>query len=220
MPDNRRPDRYPGYDVLAKRDTPSWNDASRRVIAERLATLDTPTFFQEHEWQTLRAICDRIIPQPDHATAVPLAAMVDRKVAKDERDGYRQAKLPPLRDAWQRGLAALDSEARAAHGERFHALTSEVQDELLKAMQRGELQGPDWRGMPSQLFFKERVTHDILAAYYCHPKAWNEIGFGGPASPRGYVRMNFNRRDPWEAVESKPGHEHDARRANERIGGD
>ena len=150
----------------------------------------------------------------------PGLARLSSAVAKDERDGYRQAKLPPLRDAWQRGLAALDSEARAAHGERFHALTSEVQDELLKAMQRGELQGPDWRGMPSQLFFKERVTHDILAAYYCHPKAWNEIGFGGPASPRGYVRMNFNRRDPWEAVESKPGHEHDARRANERIGGD
>ena len=36
-------------------------------------------------------------------------------------------------------------------------------------------------------------------AYYAHPSAWNEIGFGGPASPRGYVRMDFNRRDPWEA---------------------
>jgi hypothetical protein len=37
--------------------------------------------------------------------------------------------------------------------------------------------------------------------YYAHPQAWDEIGFGGPASPRGYVRMGFNRYDPWEAVE-------------------
>src|SRR5690348_17192341 len=209
------PDRYPGYDVLAKRDTPSWNNASRQVIAHRIATLDVPTFFNEAEWQTLRAICDRIVPQPDHGAAVPLAAMVDRKVAKDERDGYRQAKLPPLRDAWRRGLAALDAEAQARHGARLHALTSAVQDDLLRAMQHGDLKDATWGDMPPKLFFKERVTHDILAAYYCHPVAWNEIGFGGPASPRGYVRMYFNRRDPWEAAEAKPGHEHEARRANE-----
>jgi hypothetical protein len=211
------PERYPGYDVLAKRDSPSWNDASRQVIAERLALLDVPTFFSESEWQTLRAICDRIVPQPEHRSAVPLAAMVDRKVAQDRRDGYRQAGLPPLQEAWRRGLAALDAEAGARHGARFHLLTSSVQDALLKAMQAGQLRGADWGDMPSQLFFKERIAHDILAAYYCHPVAWNEIGFGGPASPRGYVRMYFNRRDPWEAAEARPGHEDDAREANERI---
>jgi hypothetical protein len=218
MPERSASNRYPGYDVLSKRDTPSWNDASRRVIAHRLATLDVPTFFNEAEWQTLRAICDRIIPQPDHGTAVPLAAMVDRKVAEDQRDGYRQARLPPLREAWRRGLMALDAEAQAKHGARFHTLTSDARDELLTAMQRGQLKGTEWGDMPAQLFFKERVTHDILAAYYCHPKAWTEIGFGGPASPRGYVRMGANRRDPWEAVEAKPGHEDEAREANERVG--
>ncbi len=46
---------------------------------------------------------------------------------------------------------------------------------------------------------------DITHAYYAHPTAWNEIGFGGPASPRGYVRMQLDRRDPWEAAEAKPG---------------
>ena len=45
-----------------------------------------------------------------------------------------------------------------------------------------------------------------------------EIGFGGPASPRGYVRMNFDRRDPWEAVETKPGQDEKARRENARVG--
>ena len=49
------------------------------------------------------------------------------------------------------------------------------------------------------------MLHDIGSAYYAHPTAWSEIGFGGPASPRGYVRMDENRRDPWEAVE----HRHD-----------
>lgn len=28
-----------------------------------------------------------------------------------------------------------------------------------------------------------------LSAFYSHPWAWNEIGFGGPAYPRGYMRL-------------------------------
>jgi hypothetical protein len=61
------------------------------------------------------------------------------------------------------------------------------------------------------------VLLDIVSAYYAHPTAWNEIGFGGPASPRGYVRMGLDRRDPWEAVEAKPGEEETARRENTRV---
>jgi hypothetical protein len=212
------PERYPGYDVLAKRDTPSWNEPSRRAIGERLAIADKPEFLNAEAWRTLGAICDRIVPQPEHRAPVPIAAMVDRKLASNSGDGYRQAVLPPLRDAWRRGLAALDAAALAKHEQRFHALAAATQNALLKAMQKGELDGPEWERMPSNVFFTERLVHDILAAYYSHPSAWSEIGFGGPASPRGYVRMNFNRRDPWEATEAHPGHEAKARKANERIG--
>jgi hypothetical protein len=41
----------------------------------------------------------------------------------------------------------------------------------------------------------------VVGIYYAHPAAWSEIGFGGPASPRGYVRLGFDERDPWEAEE-------------------
>jgi hypothetical protein len=207
-------DRYPGYDVLRKRDTPSWNDATRGVINARLAIPATPQFLSAEEWQTLTAICDRIVPQPADRAPVPIAALVDDKLARDERDGYRQSGLPPLREAWRHGLAALDAESQAKQRRRFHMLATDLQDELLQAMQDGKLDGPAWQGMPAATFFSERVTHDILAAYYSHPASWSEIGFGGPASPRGYVRMYFDRRDPWEAVEAKPGEEDAARRAN------
>jgi hypothetical protein len=210
-------ERYPGYDVLAKRDTPSWNEPTRRVIAARLAIADEPQFLDAQPWQTLKAICARIVPQPADRAPVPMAAMVDRKLANDARDGYRQASLPPLREAWQRGLAALDAEARERHGKRFDELAAADQDALLKAMQESELDHADWGGMPPKTFFTERLTHDILAAYYSHPTSWNEIGFGGPASPRGYVRTGFNRRDPWEAVAAEPGQEPHARRKNRHV---
>ncbi len=61
------------------------------------------------------------------------------------------------------------------------------------------------------------VLHDICSMHYAHPHSWSEIGFGGPANLRGYVRLYFDRRDPWEAAEAKAGHEDEARKENRRI---
>jgi len=211
-------DRYPGYDVLNKRHTPSWNEVTRRVIDQRLSISREPNFFTEDEWLTINAICDRIVPQPKDRPPIPVAALVDEKMAKNRTDGYRHHRLPNMQDAWRRGLRALDQEAQARHGGRFHAISVAEQNALLQQMQKGALDNPAWDGMPCKVFFSERMAHDIVAAYYAHPTAWNEIGFGGPASPRGYVRMGFDKRDPWEAAEEKPGREDDTRRRNRHVG--
>ena len=109
-------------------------------------------------------------------------------------------------------------EALSAHGCPFCELTVEQQNALLKLMQQGLLHNDAWQGMPPKSFFEQRVLNDIVKAYYSHPAAWNEIGWGGPASPRGYVRMDFDRRDPWEAAEAKPGRERRAYWENSRVG--
>jgi len=209
--------RYPDYDVLAKRHTPSWNEKTRRVIDQRLAVPREPRFLSAEEFQTLDAVCARIVPQPVTRPPIPVAALIDTKLFEDKSDGYRDYRLPSLREAWQRGLRALDAEARAAHGGAFHALSADEQDALLRAAQAGRLSNDTWQGMASKLFFAKRLLPDIVKAYYGHPTAWSEIGFGGPASPRGYVRMDFDRRDPWEAAEAKPGREAEAAKINARI---
>lgn len=215
-----RKDLFPGYDVLTKRDSPSWNAKTRAVIDERLAiTPETHRFLGATEFATLRAVAERIVPQPaDRAEPVPVAAMVDHKLASGEHDGYRAADLPEQGEAWRRGLKALDAEARAAFGAAFCELSAWARDKLLKACEMGELKGSAWEGMPSKLFFHKRVLADVVKAYYAHPTAWNEIGWGGPASPRGYVRMDFDRRDPWEAAEATPGREDEVRAENLRVG--
>lgn len=198
-------DRFPGYDVLAKRDTPSWNEQTRAVVDERLAEPQEPHFFTPDEWRTLIVLCDRIVPQPAHRPRIPAEVLVDRKLAHDQRDGYRHASMPPIREAWRQGLRALDAECRHHFGGAFIELAPGRQDTVLGMLERGEAACEEWLGLPPQIFFKKRVLHDISTAYYAYPQAWNEIGFGGPASPRGYVRLDFNRRDPWEAKERKDG---------------
>jgi hypothetical protein len=90
-------------------------------------------------------------------------------------------------------------------------------DALLGMMQRGELSGPAWDGLGAESFFAKRILSDIPGLYYSHPTAWSEMGFGGPASPRGYVRMDLDRRDPWEAAEAEPGGEDRALRDNKHV---
>lgn len=213
-------DRYPGYDVLAKRYSPSWNEQTRQVVNARMSLDPTEHwFFSADEWLTAQAICARILPQPAFRPhRVPLAAMLDHKLQADGRDGYRDVRLPPIRDAWRRALRAIDAEAEARHKRRFHQCATAEQDGLLRALQAGDTRSSAWGDMPPAVFFVKRLLHDIVNAYYAHPAAWNEIGFGGPASPRGYVRMDYDRRDPWEAAEAKPGHEDEARRENARVG--
>ncbi len=211
-------ERYPGYDVMTKQWSPSWNEITRKVVSARLAVPREPRFFTADEWRTLQAVCARIMPQPADGPQIPLPAYVDAKITDKHEDGYRYAELPHQGEAWQRGLAALDQEAHDAHGGRFHVLPPDAQDNLLRRMQQGELKSAAWGGMPCKPFFEHRVIADITHAYYAHPVAWNEIGFGGPASPRGYVRMGLNRRDPWEAAEAHPGEEAKAQRENQRVG--
>lgn len=211
--------RYPGYDVLSKRHSPSWNEQTRQVIDQRVAVkADAHRFFNTTQWLTVVALCARIIPQPvERSEPVPIAALLDLKLFEDQRDGYRDSRLPPLREAWRRALLALDAESERTQGVRFHELRPLSQDDLLRSVQEGRSADPAWGDMPPQVFFSKRLLHDVVSAYYSHPAAWSEIGFGGPAAPRGYVRMDFDRHDPWEAKEARPGSEEQARRHNVRI---
>lgn len=192
-----------GNGVLAKRDSPSWDDITRTVIDARIATPNAARFLGPTHWRALVALCACVIPP--HAglrDAVPVAALVDGKLLEDRRDGFRDARLPPLRDAWSIGLAALDTESERAFGRAFAALDDDERRTMVTRLQRGELTHRSWRGMPSDVFFTKRVLHDVCAAYYSHPVAWDALGFGGPANPRGYVRLGFDRRDPWESEAS------------------
>ena len=213
-------ERYPGYNVLNKRNSPSWNDQTREVIDARLSIdPDFHRFCDRNEWRALRAVCDQIIPQPAHRLPkVPIAAMIDQELYSGKGDGYRDARLPVHNEAWRKGLAAIDAEAALEGGKPFCELAADQQRAVLLKVQQGEVASSAWEGLSPKLFFAKRLLHDIVAAYFAHPASWSEIGFGGPASPRGYVRMNFDRRDPWEAAEARPGREQEARRENEHVG--
>jgi Gluconate 2-dehydrogenase subunit 3 len=196
--------RYPAYNVLDKWDTPSWNDQTRAVVAKRLHDVPPRRFFSEAEWELAQAICDRLIPQPDRPDdKVPIVPFIDEKLHENRGNGYRYESMPPQREAWQIGLHAIDEEAHARWQRGFCELPDNLKDTVLRSVQHGDTLSGSWQGMPAKQFFTSVLLYEAVGIYYAHPAAWSEIGFGGPASPRGYVRMQANRRDPWDAMEEK-----------------
>jgi hypothetical protein len=192
--------RYPDYDVLEKWDSPSWNEQTRAVVAKRLNDVPPRRFFDEAEWAILQAVCDRLVPQPDRPQSpVPIVPFIDKKLHEKQGNGYRYEGMPPQREAWRRGIRAISAEAETRWGRAFRDLPANQQYAVLHAVQHGDVRSPAWKGLPPERFFTGTLLHEVTSVYYAHPAAWSEIGFGGPAAPRGYVRLGFDRRDSWEA---------------------
>ncbi|MAC58738.1 MAG: gluconate 2-dehydrogenase [Novosphingobium sp.] len=198
--------RFAGYDVLAKHDTLSWNDKTREVIDARLG-LDIPSaMLGERRAATLAYLVQRICPDPANRPPTTTAALVARKIVENEGDGFRHHKLPPVKEAWERGLDAIEAEAQAVFRKQFTQLEPDSADDLLRAVSKGETRAVQWTGLPPKLFWTYRLIPDCVSAHWAQPQAWSAMGFGGPASPRGYVRLKANRRDPWEAEEEGSHH--------------
>ncbi|HEX8785280.1 MAG TPA: gluconate 2-dehydrogenase subunit 3 family protein [Telluria sp.] len=198
--------RYPGYQVLSKWNSPSFDDTTRRVLTARLDAVPPRRFLDEDEWALLEAVNARLLPQPERTHPIPITPWIDAMLHENRGEGYRHPDVPPLRDAWRRGLAAVQDEARRRHGRRFAELNAAEQDALLQSLADDHAESPLWREVASgyaRHFFTDYLLKTAAGIYYAHPEAWNEIGFGGPASPRGYVRLGLDARDPWEGKEAK-----------------
>jgi hypothetical protein len=193
---------YRDYDVLTKWDTPSWDDQTRHVIRKRLSEIPERRFFTDAEWKTLESICARLLPQPDRSNPIPIVPWIDEKLHYDRRDGFRYDDMPPLQEAWRLGLEGIEDESRRQFGAEFRSLPEAEQDIVLSTIQAGNVAGEVWARLPAQRFFTTVLLKEVVGEYYAHPAAWSEVGFGGPASPRGYVRLGMNQRDPWEAREA------------------
>ena len=189
--------RFPGFDVLEQ--APHWDQVTAGVV---LARTDTPTavkFFTESEESCARALLNLLTGQDGQA--VPVLEMVDARLAAGETDGWRYADMPEDGQAWRDTLAYLDADADGRGGTTFAAAPEKLQLELIQAVQdRGS---EDWHGLNAAHVWS-LWTRYACTALYAHPLAWNEIGFSGPAYPRGYKNAGVDKLEPFEVRDARP----------------
>jgi len=188
--------RFPGFDVLAQ--VRHWDSVTEEVVLARLEPAAELGFFTVTEQPTAAALFDLLLGQHGEPR-VPVLHLVDARLAADETDGWRYEDLPEDRQAWRDTLAALDRDAEAGYDGRFHTLNLDRQGSLLPAVQDAD----EWHGWQAAHVWS-LWTRYACAAFYSHPWAWNEIGFGGPAYPRGYKNIGVGRREGWEVPEHDP----------------
>jgi hypothetical protein len=189
--------RFAGYDVLAEADR--WDDVTTGVVMARLAPTTDLSFFTMTENAIASPLCDLLLGQ-DAEPRVPVVALVDERLATGETDGWHYSDLPEDAEAWRLTLQHLDSDAEDAFSEPFSALDRSQQATLVQHVQDLANDKAHWHDLPAAQVWS-LWTRYTSTAFYSHPWAWNEIGFGGPAYPRGYKSRSVGGRERWEVTD-------------------
>jgi hypothetical protein len=192
--------RFPGFDVLNQ--APHWDQVTKDLIEARVRTSPPAvTFFSATERGCAHALLNDLTGQDRDDAPVPVTQMVEARLAAGETDGWRYADMPEDGQAWRDTLGYLDADARDRCGTSFAEAAEGDRHRLIQAVQ--DLSGEDWHGLPAKHVWS-LWTRYACTALYAHPDAWAEIGFPGPAYPRGYKNIGVDKLEPYEVRDADP----------------
>jgi len=190
--------RFPGFDVLGQ--AQHWDQVTQDLIEARVRTPLPVPFFSDNERRCAAALLNDLCGQ-DGDAPVPVARMVEARLAAGETDGWRYDDMPEDGQAWRDTLGYLDADAQERCGTGFADAAEADRHRLIRAVQ--ERSGQDWHGLPAKHVWS-LWTRYACTALYAHPDAWAEIGFPGPAYPRGYKNIGVDKLEPYEVRDAEP----------------
>ena len=193
--------RYPDLDVLES--AGHWDEVTRELVLARVNDVPARRFFDEREWGSLNALCDHLSGQVGEEPKLPVLAYIDDRLERGEGVGYRYFDMPDDGTTWRTVARGVDQEADRTGRATFDLLGSHEQDSICHRFAQGALHGGAWATLNVSHAFSI-VMRDVCEAYYAHPWAWNEIGFPGPAYPRGYKNPGVDTREPFEVRDARP----------------
>ncbi|MEW6624251.1 MAG: gluconate 2-dehydrogenase subunit 3 family protein [Bacillota bacterium] len=188
---------YKEFDVL--RSFVKWDERTQRLIKDRMASGEKVVFFSEQEQELLLAVLEVVLAEKDEKLLKRVAAYIGDSLGNGHGKGYRDAALPDEKDLFRKGLQGIvDTAHELYQGRDFSKLTLEEKIAVIESLKSGQGRGITWQSIDSKKFFKELLTAAV-SSFYSQPEIWSEIGYAGPAYPRGYVRVELGGQDPWEA---------------------
>lgn len=188
---------YPHYNVLDAAE--DWDPHTRKIVEARLLPLESVEHLTTAETKTLYSVVAALIDDDRSEILDYVVKHFDDTLGKRIGESQRKTGVPPQADLIRRTLSGLGKTARDNYGKPFPELTVDEQRTILGQLERGQIPADGiWMNLPQKEAFTKLLSLTV-EAYYSHPKIWSEIGHGGPAYPRGYVRTGPGLVDPWEA---------------------
>lgn len=192
---------YPSYDVMREQD--HWDDHTQQIVGSRLLRKQEYRFFTLEEIESLKRICGDLVGDDREDIIQYVLEHIDQTLSSAIGEGQRKPDVPEGPVLIREGLKAIGHTAEQKFMFPFIALDPSDRRKLLEEVSAGQAPAvSEWSGVPQAEWFKKLLTLTI-EAYYSHPIVWSEIGYGGPAYPRGYVRTQLGQLDPWEAQKEK-----------------
>lgn len=193
---NRQLSRYPTYDIMTAQH--EWDQNTRSIVNERLHTGGDYLFLSVMEAELLRSWCSLLMDDERGEIIQFVIEHIDRTLSSGT-ESERKADIPKAAVLIRAGLKALEDSCQMLYTEPFFHLEQDRQLQIMTSVSEEDaLPHNMWKLIPQKEFF-QKLLDFTTEAYYSHPRVWSEIGYGGPAYPRGYVRMHPGQLDPWEA---------------------
>lgn len=188
---------YPDYDVMASEE--HWDANTREIVRKRLGPFPEKQFLTEYEAKMLKVIMQHLVYDNREDIFDWIVYYIDQRLHSEIGEHHRKPNTPAEKMLIREGLNAIDNLSRTIHNKNFISTGTQEQFAMLASLQLKKAAIiPDWVTIPQKDLF-DKLLALIVSAYYSHPTIWSEIGYGGPAYPRGYYRIELGFTDPWEA---------------------
>ncbi|MDU5144894.1 MAG: gluconate 2-dehydrogenase subunit 3 family protein [Paenibacillus dendritiformis] len=188
---------YPSFDVMKERH--EWDDHTQTIVMSRVKPNNALHFFTPPEAGMIRRIASLLVDDETPEALDYVLVHIDRTMHRSPGESQRKAGVPEAPKLLRTGLLALEQAAQALHSASFADLDADIQRQYLQDMSQSAAKPKKaWTGIPQVELFR-KLLNLTVEAYYSHPKVWSDIGYAGPAYPRGYVRTQMGQLDPWEA---------------------
>lgn len=187
---------YINFDVMAEKE--NWDRHTREIVENRLNHPKYQTL-SRNEITVLYHLCSVLTGDEREPILEFIVSHFDNKLTSNLGEGQRQKGLPPFKQLFQVGIKALDNHSLSTKGSGFTKLSKQIQFELIQQLivKDPKIDADGIRIKAKD--FLATIYKEIVSAYYSHPDVWTDIGYAGPAYPRGYIRTERGLRDPWEA---------------------
>lgn len=188
---------YPSFDVMNEKQ--EWDDHTQAIVSSRLSPVQNYHFLTPDEADLVRQISSVLVNDEKPEVLDFIVGHVDHTLHQSPGESQRKDNVPKAPELIRAGLRAIEQGARALHGSSFLNLEVSDQRQYLNRICESVAEPQNvWTSVPQkELFLK--LLNLTIESYCSHPNIWSEIGYAGPAYPRGYVRTQIGQLDPWEA---------------------
>ncbi len=193
---------YPEFNVMDGE--PHWDPHTREIVDQRL---QTPSFYPfqvltQQQSITLFELCAQLLDDDREAVISYVVHYFDLTLKSNIGESQRKSSVPPQSVLIRDGLDLLDRACLQQYGRAMDRLPNDVKQKIAGELMQGSFILQSAEKFVPCVDFMQKIHSEAVAAYYSHPLVWSEIGYAGPAYPRGYVRSELGLTDPWEAKQN------------------